>query len=63
MTAAAVCMAVGMAFPLSIPAGIALVVLVAWARIACAHHYPTDVVAGAALGAAIAVPVSMWLLW
>ena len=63
MTAAAVCVAIGTAFPLSIPAGIALVVLVGWARIACAHHYPTDVLAGAALGAGIALPVSLVLLW
>ena len=63
MTAAAVCVAIGTAFPLSIPAGIAMVVLVGWARIACAHHYPTDVLAGAALGAGIALPVSLILLW
>jgi undecaprenyl-diphosphatase len=63
MTAAAVCVALGTAFPLSIPAGIALLVLVGWARIACAHHYPTDVVAGAALGASVALPVSLMLLW
>lgn len=30
----------------------------AWARIACAHHYPSDIVAGGLLGAAIAVPVT-----
>jgi len=63
MTAAAVCVTLGTAFPRSIPAGIALLVLVGWARIACAHHYPTDVVAGAALGAAIALPMSLVLLW
>lgn len=28
--------------------------VVAWARMACAHHYPTDLVAGSALGALMA---------
>jgi undecaprenyl-diphosphatase len=28
--------------------------VIAWARMACAHHYPTDLVVGAALGAAMA---------
>ena len=63
MTSATVCVAIGTAFPSSIPAGFALVVLVGWARIACAHHYPTDVVAGAALGAGIGLPVALLLLW
>lgn len=62
MTAAAVCVAIGTAFPSSIPLGVVLMVLVGWARIACAHHYPTDVIGGAALGAAIALPVSSVLI-
>lgn len=63
MTAAAVSVAIGTAFPFSIPLGVGLLVLIGWARIACAHHYPTDVIGGAALGAAIALPVSSALIW
>lgn len=33
----------------------------AWARMACAHHYPSDIVAGGILGAAIALPVTFLL--
>jgi undecaprenyl-diphosphatase len=32
--------------------------LMAWSRMACAHHYPSDVLAGTALGFAIAYPIS-----
>jgi len=35
---------------------------VAWSRVACAHHYPTDVLDGAALGLSVAVPLSIWWL-
>jgi undecaprenyl-diphosphatase len=62
MTAAAVCVAIGTAFPFSIPFGVALLALIGWARIACAHHYPTDVFGGFALGAAIALPVASALI-
>jgi undecaprenyl-diphosphatase len=34
----------------------------AWCRLASAHHYPSDVLAGACVGAAIALPVSAWLI-
>ena len=30
---------------------------VAWSRLACAHHYPSDVLAGTLLGLAVAAPV------
>jgi undecaprenyl-diphosphatase len=29
-----------------------------WSRVATAHHYPSDVVAGVALAAALAFPLS-----
>jgi undecaprenyl-diphosphatase len=32
--------------------------LMAWSRMACAHHYPSDVLAGTALGLAIAYPIA-----
>jgi undecaprenyl-diphosphatase len=62
MTAAAVFTALGTAFPLSIPFAVAAVLLLAWARLACAHHYPSDLLCGVALGVAVAVPVSHLLL-
>ena len=57
MTAAAVFVTVGSAFPGSIPVGASIMALVAWARLACAHHYPSDILCGAILGGAVAVPV------
>lgn len=33
---------------------VSVCLLVAWARIACAHHYPSDLLAGCALGAVMA---------
>lgn len=32
-----------------------------WSRVALGHHYPTDVLFGGALGAAVAVPVSAFV--
>ncbi|PPQ13897.1 hypothetical protein CV770_39920 [Bradyrhizobium sp. AC87j1] len=32
--------------------------LMAWARIAVAHHYPSDVLAGSALAMLVAYPIS-----
>lgn len=37
-------------FPAALPLLIAAWLLVAWARIAVGHHYPTDIAAGALLG-------------
>jgi undecaprenyl-diphosphatase len=62
MTAAAVLVVLGRAYPETIPAAIVGVGLLAWVRVACAHHYPTDLVVGAILGAAIALPISRALL-
>lgn len=36
-------------------------VLMAWARVAAAHHYPSDTLAGVVLGATMAAPIA--LLW
>jgi undecaprenyl-diphosphatase len=40
----------------------ALWLLVAWARLAAAHHYPSDLLAGTVLGAAIAWPITSFLI-
>jgi len=36
--------------------------LIAWARISLGHHYPSDVILGAFLGASISAPVSMVII-
>jgi undecaprenyl-diphosphatase len=47
----------GATLPLS-----ALLLLIGWARLALGHHYPSDLIVGTLLGAAIAVPVSWYFL-
>jgi undecaprenyl-diphosphatase len=49
-------------FPALIWFATPLVLLMAWSRMACSHHYPSDVFAGAAMGAAISYPLSMLIL-
>jgi len=41
--------------------GLALWLVMAWSRIATAHHYPSDVLAGTLLGVAVAAPLT-WVL-
>lgn len=41
------------------PAAVAAWLAMAWSRVACAHHYPSDVVAGSALGLIIALPITL----
>jgi undecaprenyl-diphosphatase len=36
--------------------------LIAWARISLGHHYPSDLIFGAMLGASISVPVSLLII-
>ncbi len=50
------------AFPAYWPGAAALWLAMGWSRIACAHHYPSDVLAGAAIGAGIAMPLSWSIL-
>jgi undecaprenyl-diphosphatase len=37
-------------------------ILIAWARLAAAHHYPSDLLAGTALGAIVAWPITTFLI-
>jgi undecaprenyl-diphosphatase len=62
MTATSVCVVLGVAFPDSLPFDAAVWLLLAWARLASAHHYPSDLLAGAVLGAAAALPVCVVML-
>lgn len=34
---------------------------IAWARIASAHHFPSDIIGGTILGAAVAYPIATWI--
>lgn len=61
MTAAAAFLPVGAAHP---DAAVGLLVCwlgIAWARVAAAHHYPTDLVAGALVGLAVSLAVTRFL--
>lgn len=62
MTACAAFVPIGMAFPQLIAAILVVWLLLAWARMAAAHHYPSDLLFGAALGAVVSLPISYLLL-
>jgi undecaprenyl-diphosphatase len=51
MTATAVAIPLTQAYPHLLWGVVAAGAAIAWARVACAHHYPSDLVAGCALGA------------
>lgn len=62
MTAVAIAIPLAIAFPFALPAIVVLASLIAWSRVACGHHYPSDVLLGALLGAAVAMPICGWIL-
>ena len=49
-------------FPATIAVVVSVWLLLAWARLASAHHYPSDVIVGATLGASVAYPLSVGAL-
>jgi undecaprenyl-diphosphatase len=59
MTLSAALLPLVLAFPQTFGLAIVIGVLMAWARLASAHHYPSDVVAGTALGFAVSYPFSL----
>lgn len=62
MTITGVLAPIVLAWPaMTVSAGI-IVLSMAWSRIATAHHYPTDVIAGVALAVVIAFPLSGYAL-
>jgi undecaprenyl-diphosphatase len=62
MTITGVLAPIVLAWP-AMTASAALIVLsMAWSRIATAHHYPSDVVAGVVLATALAFPLSSYAL-
>lgn len=58
MTVTCVLIPVVMAFPELSTGSTLLWALICWARLATAHHYPSDLLAGTALGAMIALPIT-----
>jgi undecaprenyl-diphosphatase len=62
MTVTTVLLPVAVAFPGTVPLAAGAWTLIAWARLASAHHYPSDVVAGTVLGALVAWPFTVMLV-
>lgn len=62
MTITGVLAPIVLAWPAMTVSAIVIVLSMAWSRIATAHHYPTDVVAGIALATALAFPLSSYAL-
>jgi undecaprenyl-diphosphatase len=65
MTLAGVLTPIVMVWPAATISALVFGVGVAWSRVATAHHYPSDVLAGAALGVGVGYPttaliVSLW---
>lgn len=63
MTASAVGMPVATAFPQWSWVVAAVVCTIAWARLVCAQHYPSDVLVGCILGAIAAFFTTKLLTW
>lgn len=62
MTITGVLAPIVLAWPAMTLSALILVLSMAWSRVATAHHYPSDVIAGVALGAALAFPLSSYAL-
>ncbi len=62
MTLSGVLVPIVLVWPDCLPAALALLLLMGWARIATGHHYPSDICAGAALGFTLSYPLSVWAL-
>ncbi len=62
MTLTVLSVLLGWRHPAAIPILLGAVVLLCWARIAAAHHYPSDLVAGIGIGLAVGVPIARILL-
>jgi undecaprenyl-diphosphatase len=58
MTAAAALFPVAFVHPTTVAPILTYTVVLAWVRLALAHHYPSDVVGGTALGLTVAVPIT-----
>jgi undecaprenyl-diphosphatase len=62
MTLSAALVPLVLAFPDLLAAAVVMAGLMAWARLASAHHYPSDVAAGTLLGVSVSYPISFFAL-
>ncbi|PPD45136.1 MAG: phosphatase PAP2 family protein [Methylocystis sp.] len=62
MTITGVLAPIVLAWPAMTVSAVVIVLSMAWSRIATAHHYPTDVIAGVALAGALSFPLSSYAL-
>jgi undecaprenyl-diphosphatase len=62
MTLTAVLIPIVHAAPRVWPVAFGALAILSWCRLAAAHHYPSDVIAGIGLGAAVAVPLAYALV-
>jgi undecaprenyl-diphosphatase len=62
MTLSAALVPLVLAFPHSLSLAAVMAGLMAWARLASAHHYPSDVAAGTMLGVSVSYPISCYAL-
>jgi undecaprenyl-diphosphatase len=62
MTITGVLAPIVLAWPAMTLSAVIIVLSMAWSRIATAHHYPTDVIAGIVLAVALAFPLSSYAL-
>lgn len=62
MTITGVLAPIVLAWPAMTVSAAVIVLSMAWSRIATAHHYPTDVIAGVALALALSYPLSSYAL-
>ncbi|VWX54043.1 phosphatase PAP2 family protein [Novosphingobium sp. 9U] len=58
MTLAAALIPLVQAVPIVWPLALGFWLAMAWARMGCGHHYPSDIAAGGLLGATIALPIT-----
>ncbi len=58
MTLTAALVPIALALPETLPVALGVWIAMAWARVASAHHYPSDILAGAALALLVSYPLS-----
>ncbi len=62
MTLSAALVPLTIQYPQTIGLAFGTCLLMAWARLASAHHYPSDVAVGTALGVCVSYPISVYAL-
>ncbi len=62
MTMVGVLTPIAMLWPAATASAVAMTLGMAWSRVATAHHYPSDVLAGAALGFGVGYPTTEWIV-